>query len=137
MSSSSERSGTVAPAFGAAHLHAELEELGYAVTMVEAAQQSFVVITAYVVPAGQFADRVIDLGLPAPPDFPNTVGAAIHVRATPQLHARGHVKDVRNVIDSPLGPEWCYWSHRIPWAGERAGAAARLLAHVASIFERA
>lgn len=137
MSGADSGQGTLVPTFGASRLQTELEELGYAVTTVEEGGDRFVVINEYVVPAGRFVDRVIDLGLPAPPDFPKTVGAAIHVRATPQLLEYENLPNVRNIVASALGSEWRYWSHRIPWAGERDGAAARLLAHVATIFARA
>ena len=85
---------------------------------------------------GRFAGRVIELGLPAPPDYPRSVGASIHVRAEPQFLEYGKVHKVRNIIKSPLGPEWRYWSHNFNWTGERERSAARLLAQVNSIFDR-
>jgi hypothetical protein len=41
-----------------------------------------------------------------------------------------------NIIASPLGPEWRYWSHNFNWGGERERSAARLLFQVNAIFER-
>lgn len=132
-----EGSGAAIPAYGVARLEAELQRMGYEVAAVQAADMDFVIISGYVVPAGRFADREIDFGLPAPTDYPNRVGSSIHIRATPQLLEYENVSGVRNIIPSPLGPDWRYWSHQFPWTGERDGSARRLLTHVASIFERA
>ena len=77
------------------------------------------------------------MALPAPPDYPRSAGASIHVRADPQLLEYENVPNVRNIIQSPLGPGWRYWSHNFIWAGERERSAARLLAQINAIFERA
>lgn len=92
----------------------------------------FAVLRGYEVPLGRFAGREIDLALPAPPDFPRGVGASIHVRAAPQLLPDGSVAKVRNVTQSPLGPEWRYWSHNFGWTGERSTR--ELMAQVNRIF---
>lgn len=92
----------------------------------------FAVIRGFVVPLGRFAGREIDLGLPAPPNYPQGVGSAVHVRATPQLLPDGRVPNVRNVTQSALGPEWRYWSHNFGWSGERSTR--ELLAQVNRIF---
>ena len=123
--------------YGPARLLAELQSMGYDVSHVRAGDLDFVIIREYEVQFGRFAGRVIDLGLPAPPDYPRSVGASIHVRAEPQLLEYGNVPNVRNIIQSPLGPEWRYWSHNFNWAGERERSAARLLAQINSIFDRA
>ncbi|MES3034912.1 MAG: E2/UBC family protein [Gemmatimonadota bacterium] len=137
MSATNEGTVSALPAYGVARLVAELQRGGYEVAAVHAADMDFAIISGYLVPAGRFAERQIDLGLPAPPDYPNRVGSSIHIRATPQLLEYENVSGVRNIIASALGPDWRYWSHQFPWAGERDGSARRLLAHVASIFERA
>lgn len=80
----------------------------------------FAVLRGFKVSLGRFAEREIDLGLPAPPDFPRGVGASIHVRSAPQLLPDGSIPNVRNVTRSALGPEWRYWSHNFGWAGERS-----------------
>lgn len=97
----------------------------------------FAVIPDYEVQVGRFAGRVIALGLPAPADFPRSVGASIHVRADPQLLEIEHVPNIRNIIASPLGPDWRYWSHNFNWGGEREKSAARLLTQINAIFDRA
>lgn len=123
--------------YGPARLLKELQELGYDAQLVRAGGLDFVVIAGYEVPHGRFAGRVIDLGLPAPPDFPRSVGSSIHVRATPQLLEYQNVPNVRNIKDSALGAEWRYWSHNFNWAGERERSAARLMYQVNTIFARA
>ena len=121
----------------------EIAALGYTVRHVRVTPDGstealdFAVISAYEVQLGQFAGRVVELGIPAPRDYPKSVGSSIHVRAEPQLLEYGNVPNVRNVIVSPLGPEWRYWSHNFNWAGERDRSAARLFAQINSIFERA
>ena len=130
--------------YGIDRLVAEIAALGYESvhkTEVRPAGSTealhFGVIPDYEVQVGRFVGRVIALGVPAPADFPRSVGASIHVRAEPQLLDIGHVPDVRNIIDSPLGLDWRYWSHNLNWGGEREKSAARLLQHINAIFDRA
>lgn len=123
--------------FGVDRLIEDLRGLGYA--EVELALGSdgnpFAVLRGYTVPLGRFAGREIDLAVPAPPNYPQGVGAAIHVRATPQLLPDGNVPGVRNVIASPLGPDWRYWSHNFGWSGERSTR--ELLGQINRIFHDA
>jgi hypothetical protein len=97
----------------------------------------FAVVPDYEVQVGRFAGRVIGLGVPAPADFPRSVGASVHVLADPQLLEIEHVLNVRNIIASQLGPDWRYWSHNFNWGGEREKSAARLLKQINAIFDRA
>ncbi|HEV2149801.1 MAG TPA: E2/UBC family protein [Longimicrobiaceae bacterium] len=123
--------------YGPERLLRDLGEIGYEVERVTGADGNvYAVIRGFVVPVGRFADRVIDLGLLAPPDYPRNVGSSIHVRATPQLLEYGSVPGVRNIIQSGLGPEWRYWSHNFGWgAGERSTR--RLLSQINRIFAHA
>lgn len=122
--------------YGPDRLLRDLAEMGYEAERVTCADGNvYVVIRGFAVPAGRFADRIIDLGLLATPDFPRTVGSSIHVRATPQLLEYGFVQNVRNVIASALGPEWRYWSHNFGWTGERSTR--RLISQVNTIFANA
>lgn len=120
--------------YGPARLVADLRDLGYAVSEMTASNgQAFVIIAEFTVPAGRFADRTIDVGLQATPDFPRTVASAIHVRAAPQLYDCGDtVPNVRNIQPSPLGAEWRYWSHNFGWQRERS--ARHLMSQVNGIF---
>ncbi|HEX8360964.1 MAG TPA: hypothetical protein VF613_12690 [Longimicrobium sp.] len=123
--------------YGPDRLLKDLAEMGHTVERVAGADGNvYAVIRGFVVPLGRFADREIDLGLLATPDFPRTVGSSLHVRADPQLLEYGYVQDVRNIIQSPLGPEWRYWSHNFGWTdGERS--ARRLLSQINGIFAHA
>lgn len=115
----------------------ELCEIGYDPKLVASGDLQFAVLSEYEVTLGRFAGRHIGLGLPATPDFPRSVGASVQVRAEPQLLDYENVPNVRNIIQSPLGPEWRYWSHQFNWTGERERSAARLMYQVNAIFERA
>jgi hypothetical protein len=120
--------------YGPPRLIEELRTLGYDVQEVKAPNgEKFAVVTSFTVPGGRFADRVIDLGIPATADFPRTAGSAIHVRATPQLYDTGDsMPNVRNIQPSPLGSEWRYWSHNFGWQGERS--ARHLMTQINGIF---
>ncbi len=124
--------------FGIARMLRELEAVGVEATATRREDQDYAVIERYQIDGGRFAGRHIGLGIPAPPDYPNTVGASIHVRAAPQLHEKtDNVPNVRNIQDSALGAEWRYWSHQFPWPATVEQPIVRLLAQIASIFERA
>jgi hypothetical protein len=120
--------------YGPARLIEDLRALGHDVQEVTASNgEKFVVLASFTVPGGRFADRAIDLGIQATPDFPRTVSSAIHVRATPQLYDTGDsVPNLRNIQPSVLGSEWRYWSHNFGWQGERS--ARRLMSQINGIF---
>lgn len=125
--------------FGADRLIEELVKLGYFVKMATGNDGgTYVVLPEFEIPAGKFAGRVIELGLLAAADFPNSVHSAIHVKADPQLYEpTQNVPNVRNVQASPLGPEWRYWSKNFNWNAESEKTARRLMAKINSIFEHA
>jgi hypothetical protein len=123
--------------YGPDRLVGELRELGFPrIELVNVSDgNKFAIIYNYEIMLGQFAGRVIDLGIPATSDFPRTVGSAIHVRAIPQLFEKQNVPNVRNIIDSPLGNEWRYWSKNFGWAEERS--ARRLISQINEVFKNA
>jgi len=123
--------------YGPERLREELMSLGYAVEMLNVGGAAFAVISGYEVPVGQFIGRAIDLGIPVTPDFPRTVGASIHIKADPQLFDYSDtLPGRRNIIQSPLGPEWRYWSHNFGW--QSAEKSARLLMNqIKGIFANA
>lgn len=124
--------------YGPGRLIRELQGLGHTTELVTAQGTPFALVQEYEVPVGRFAGRVIDLAIPASPDFPRSVGSSIHVRASPQLLEKSDsVPNVRNIVDSPLGPDWRYWSHNFHWQGEAERSAARLLATINGIFDGA
>lgn len=107
--------------YGADRMLQDLENLGYKkLELIEANNQQYISIQSFIVTLGQFSSRVIDLAIPVPPDYPRTVGASIHIKSTPQLLEKEQsIPNVRNIIDSPLGAEWRYWSFRfLPTEGD-------------------
>lgn len=118
---------------GIERLVADLNELGFeAGATKDPNGAAFALLAGYTVELGRFAGRVIDLALPAPENYPEAFGASIHVRATPQLLEKEGIPNVRNIVDSSLGPEWRYWSHNFGAGGERTTR--RLLSQVNHIF---
>lgn len=75
--------------------------------------QDYVVLRDFKIEHGIFKDSVIDLALLAPKEYPRTVGPSIQVKSNPHLlDKKDSVSGKRNIIDSPLGAEWRYWSFR-------------------------
>jgi hypothetical protein len=119
--------------FGPDRLIEDLQALGFDVEKVTINPGSiFAVLPEFKIEAGQFLDRVIDLGLQCSADFPRSVHSAIHVKAAPQLYEIQNVANVRNISASPLGPEWRYWSKNFKWTSERD--ARRLVSQINRIF---
>lgn len=125
--------------YGPAQLRKELDELGYQVELVRGLDNlHYAVIKDFEVPLGKFAGRVIDLGIPAMPNFPQAVGASIHVRSTPQLYEKADsLPGVRNIQDSKLGSEWRYWSKNFNWNQQNKQSARRLMSQIAGVFNDA
>jgi hypothetical protein len=122
--------------YGPSRLLSELVELGYTADTIRIGDIDFVIVRKYQIELGRFAGRVIDLGLPATPDFPRTVGSSIQIRANPQLLEYQSIPNVMNIIQSPLGNDWRYWSHNFNWSGECNRSTARLLYKINAIFDR-
>jgi hypothetical protein len=90
----------------------DLSLIGYVeVEVREAAGIKYAILSGFEIPAGSFAGRVIDLAIPVPNDYPRSVGASIHVKASPHLVPFGNTPGVRNVVESGLGCDWQYWSY--------------------------
>lgn len=123
--------------FGPDRLRADLTAIGFPAKRASARDGTpFVVIPGFEVPCGRFVGRVIDLGLQATADYPVTIAAAIHVRSDPHLlDISDTVPGRRNIIESPLGPEWRYWSHNLGWSEPKTGR--RLISKVNKVFEDA
>jgi len=101
--------------YGKERMINDLVSLGYRVVEhLPANNQDYVVIRDYEIEFGRFRGKVIDLGLLAPVDYPRTIGSCLQVKSTPHLllkedNAPGKI----NVLDSPLGAAWKYWSFRL------------------------
>lgn len=122
--------------YGPERLRTDLAEMGHTVEMMTGEGALFAVIIGYEIPIGRFLGRIVDLGIPATADFPRTPGSSIHIRTVPQLFDYSDtLPGKRNIIKSPLGPEWRYWSHNFGWQGEKS--ARRLMNQIKGIFENA
>jgi hypothetical protein len=113
----------------------DLSALGYVPELVTVNQnQHFAILRNFTIELGKFEGRMIDLGLPALTDYPRRVGQAIHVKAEPQLLEKQHIANTLNIIDSPLGDEWRYWSYKLVAYPE--GTAIELMNQISGIFKR-
>jgi hypothetical protein len=122
--------------YGPERFHQELADVGYIAERSNLQGQHFAVINDFEVPVGKFAGRVITLGIQIPPDYPQSVAAAIHVLASPQLFEKSDsVPDKRNITDSVLGPDWRYWSKRFSW--RPGGKAKNLISKIYGVLENA
>lgn len=114
----------------------DLVALGYTPELVTASSnQQFAIIRNYQIEIGRFAGKIIDLGLPAQLDYPRMVGQSIHIKSDPILLDKSDSQSgVRNIIDSPLGQEWRYWSYRFTAYPEET--AKQLMIQVNGVFKR-
>lgn len=98
--------------------------------------QSYAVFRSFEVPSGRFQGRIIDLALPAVISYPQAVASCIHVRSVPHLFDYGDtVAQVRNIIQSPLGEEWRYWSRAFVWSSNHTPL--DLFAQINTVFHHA
>lgn len=100
--------------YGKVRLYNDLVSDGYIVEFAnDNAGIDYVVIKDYMIEFGNFAGQVIDLGIPAPKDYPRVAGACIHIKSIPHiLDKKDTIPGKRNILDSKLGSEWRYWSFR-------------------------
>jgi hypothetical protein len=106
---------------------------GTASSLRDANGGMYALVPEFEIPAGTFAGRVIDLAIPAPPDYPRGGIASIHVRSAPHLVGKGNT-GTRNVIDSPLGIDWQYWSYQFQL--RPINTTSELLAQINGVFRR-
>jgi len=123
--------------YGPGRLLKDLSDIGYMVESVIVEKTTYAIIPGYEIDFGRFKGRVIDLGIPSTPDFPRTPPASIHVKAHPQLFEKtDSIPNVRNITDSPLGPDWRYWSRNLQWNNNEKSTR-RLMNQVKGIFANA
>jgi hypothetical protein len=124
--------------FGITRLVEDLKELGYEHTesMADSGGTPFALIKGFEVQASRFAGRVIDLAIPAPPDYGRIVGSAIHVRSTPHLlDVTDTVPGKKNITASVLGQDWRYWSHQFAYYSE--DTTKHLMIQINGVFKHA
>lgn len=123
--------------YGPNRLRRDLEALGFKVTEIPGSDgQTYEVMLGFEIQSGQFAGRIIDLGIQALPNYPQGVPAAIQVRAKPHLFDLADtLSGIRNIKESPLGSDWRYWSKNFAWECEKTTR--RLISQINKIFEDA
>jgi hypothetical protein len=98
--------------FGIERLLADLKGLGYlSVQQMTAGGMHFAAIPDFEIEGGAFNGRVVGLAVPAANDYPRSFPCAMHIKAAPVLYAASIPGKV-NILVSPLGGEWQYWSFR-------------------------
>ncbi len=123
--------------YGPERLISDLTDLGYRVEKVTVKNILYAIVPGYEVEVGRFQGRMIDLGIPSTPDFPRTAAPSIHIRAIPHLLEKSDsIPNVRNIIDSPLGPDWRYWSRNFGWNGSEKSTR-RLMNQIKGVFANA
>lgn len=104
--------------FGIDRLIEDLIELGYGEVerVTDPSGAPYALIRNFEIKASRFVGRIIDLAIPAPPDYGRVVGAAIHVKSTPHLlDTSDTIPGQKNIQASNLGPDWRYWSHQFAY----------------------
>lgn len=100
--------------YGSVRLIADLRLLEHQVNIIDnIGGIDYVVVCNYLISVGQFSDRVIDLAIPTPKEYPRAIGSSIHIKSNPHLlDYNDTIPRKRNIIESPLGEKWRYWSFR-------------------------
>ena len=100
--------------YGIERIIVDLQHLDYTIDVFRNVSNiDYVVIRNFHISLGQFKDRSIDLAIPIPKDYPRTIGSSIHIKSEPiLLDYNDTVSGKRNIIKSPLGEDWRYWSFR-------------------------
>jgi hypothetical protein len=74
-------------------------------------------VSDYVIPNGNYAGTVVQLGLPIPADYPTTAPYGVHVKSEKSF------ENIKNVNASFLGAGWQFWSRQINnWSPGRRNA---------------
>lgn len=119
--------------FGIDKLVEDLKELNFNISRAtDSSGIVYAVITGFQIPAGSFAGRVINLAIPAPTDYPRSVGASIHL--TPHIAKFENIPPFRNVTTSNLGADWQYWSYK--FEARTANPTLELISQINEIFKR-
>jgi len=124
--------------FGIERLITDLRELGFteAEQIADPQGTPFAVLKNFEVGAGRFCGKIVELAIPAPPEYGRVVGSAIHLRSNPHLLDKPDtMPNVRNITDSSLGDTWRYWSHQFIYYPE--DTTKLLMAQINGVFRHA
>lgn len=95
-----------------------------------------IVTFRFVVPVGPRCGEEIQIGFQVPPDFPMSPPSGPHVspRILPIHPDQSVGHPIGGVHESPIGPDWEYWSRPFPdWPNTDRNARA-YMAHVRHLF---
>jgi len=122
--------------YGINRLIEDLINLGFneVISIKDANNANYALISKFEIPAGSFSGKIIELAIPAPDQYPQMCGPSIHILASPILVPFGNVPGVRNVIQSPLGDSWQYWSYQ--FSINPVNPTAVLISQINEIFKR-
>lgn len=100
--------------YGKDRLKDDLSSIGYEVDCIsDGNRANYVLIKNYKIELGIFKGREVDLAIPVPNDYPRTVGPSLQIKSSPHLlDKKDTIPGKRNIINSPLGEAWRYWSFR-------------------------
>lgn len=112
----------------------DLRDLGYQDVRVvqDTSGLPYAVMDNFEIPAGTFVGRVIDLAIPAQADYPRSLPASMHLKATPTHLVPMGSTGRRNTLASNLGPQWQYWSYR--FNPRPSNPTAELMSQINGIF---
>jgi hypothetical protein len=117
-----------------AQLEADLKAQGFTTEVITVGGQPFVLLRDFTVSSGRFEGKIIDLALEVQPSYPQHLAAALHVKAEPKLLPPGRQPNGYNVLEgnSPLGPDWQYWSFNFTdaWRGGRGASLSAIINQV-------
>lgn len=111
---------------------AQLRALGFDVRQEKEPLYSF----AYTVPSGRFAGQQVRIALQLAGDvhFNPPPGPHVSPRLLPQKPTAGvHPND--GVHESPLGPDWQYWSRPFPNWTKTDRSARAYMSHINTLFD--
>ena len=105
-------------------LEAHFRSLEWKIEYSQVGTQRFIIVRDYVIPTGNHAGKSCDVAIERTTTVPYVPPPAIHTR--PALTPLGTL----NTMQSPLGPEWQYWSRVV----RVQPTPQKIVAHIATIF---
>jgi len=105
-------------------LEAHFRAVGWKIEQRIVEPQTFIIIRDYVIRAGSLAGRSCDIAIERTTTVPYVAPPAIHTH--PALVPMGSL----STMQSPLGPDWQYWSRLV----RVQPTPQKIVAHLATIF---
>lgn len=105
----------------------QLKELGYRIDE----KPNGMVILAYTVPLGKNKGKKLRLGFQVGNDFPMNCPPGPHFESK---IVEGWIEPRTNIHNSPLGPNWRYWSRPFPDWNRTPKTAKVYLAHIKNLL---